>query len=355
MRAPTVSAGMVAGLRDYLDRRGAAADPLLQRSGLEGTLLDDPDRRIPLARYLALLRWAQVDLDDPLLALRYGANVGMSELSILGLIMETAPTMGEALHQLDRYGRLALEIDDGSPQPRLMLERPGARLLLVEQRSPASDPDLTEEAFARLVCGPRRFLPDQHVLAVRFGHSPRAPLAEYESALGCPVTFDAAHSYLELHPEVAGWPVAQHPRYVFGVLREKADVLLLRAEPPAFYRERVEALLRATLHDGSASADAVAQRLGLSRSTLFRQLREEGTTYTEVLDTLRRDLAMNYLRSGKLSVNQIAYFLGFSEPASFSRAFRRWAGRAPGRFRTEATGRSGHRSMSRYRSDPDAT
>jgi len=331
MRQPTVSAGLVAGLRDYAARRGAKVEALLAGADLDAVPLDDPDTRVALRRYLSLMRLAQVGLGDPALALHYGADVLMAELSIVGLIMEASPTMGSALVQLQRYGRLALEVE--SDGPRFELERAGSCLLLVDRRPPGPEPELIEEAFARLVCGPRRFLPQPHVLAVHFAHPAPAHRGEYDAVFQCPVSFDARANMLDLHPEVASWPVAQHPRYVFGVLRAKGDTLLADQAPRHSYRERLEDVLCARLHEGEPAAEAFAGELGCSRSTLFRRLRDEGTTFTRVVQQLRRDLAIEYLRGGKASVREVTYLVGFSDPAAFSRAFRRWTGHSPGGFR----------------------
>ena len=75
--------------------------------------------------------------------------------------------------------------------------------------------------------------------------------------------------------------------------------------------------------------DAIANRLGLSRQSLFRKLRAEGVTFEKVLDDLRHTLALRYLNGEGLSVKEAAFRLGFSEPASFSRAFKRWTGTSP--------------------------
>jgi AraC-like DNA-binding protein len=331
MRQPTVSAGLVAGLRDYAARRGASVERLLTGADLDALSLDDPDTRVPLRRYLSLMRVAQVETGDPALALHYGADVLMAELSIVGLIMEASPTMGSALQQLDRYGRLALEVEtDG---PRFELQHAASRLLLVERRAPGPEPELIEEAFARLVCGPRRFLPQPHVRAVHFAHAAPAHRAAYDEVFQCPVAFDARANMLDLHPDVASWPVAQHPRYVFGALRAKGDTLLADRAPRHSYRERLEDALRLRLHEGEPAAEALARHLGCSRSTLFRRLRDEGTTFTRVVEHLRRDLAIEYLRGGRVSVREVTYLVGFSDPAAFSRAFRRWTGRPPRELR----------------------
>jgi len=72
-----------------------------------------------------------------------------------------------------------------------------------------------------------------------------------------------------------------------------------------------------------------ASKLGLSRQTLFRKLKAEGVTFELVLDELRQQLALYYLNGKKVSINQTAYLVGFSEPAAFSRAFKRWTGSSP--------------------------
>jgi AraC-like DNA-binding protein len=118
-------------------------------------------------------------------------------------------------------------------------------------------------------------------------------------------------------------------RYVFGVLSERAEALLKRLENSKSTRGRVESLLMPLLHTGDVSIEIIAEKLGLSRQTLFRKLKAEGVTFEQVLDELRRKLALHYLGGKKVSVNQTAYLVGFSEPSAFSRAFKRWTGFSP--------------------------
>jgi AraC-like DNA-binding protein len=83
------------------------------------------------------------------------------------------------------------------------------------------------------------------------------------------------------------------------------------------------------LHTGNANMDAIAGKLGISRQTLFRKLKAEGVTFEKVLDELRYRMAADYLGARKVSVNETAYLVGFSEPAAFSRVFKRWSGCSP--------------------------
>ncbi len=99
------------------------------------------------------------------------------------------------------------------------------------------------------------------------------------------------------------------------------------------FRAQVEQRLEAALESGDVGIDRIARDLGYSRQTLYRRLKAEGTTYERLLDGLRRRLALRFVREQGLSVKEAAYRLGFSDPAAFSRAFKRWTGSSPGEMR----------------------
>jgi AraC-like DNA-binding protein len=326
----TTSAGLAESLIGFAAGRGADRTALMSRAGLRPADLEDPDSRLPFETYITLMRAAQDLCGDPALALHFGEAVDLAEMSIVGLIMNASATMGDALAQMQRFGRLTLETEGLNDGPRFQVEVRDGQLWMVDTRAdPDAFPELTEGAFARLVCGPRRFLPEPHVLEVQVSHPPPAYRAEYDRIFQCPVTFSSGWNALRLDPRIATWPVALQPRYVFGVLTQKADSLLQALEDRKTLSSKVEAVLLPQLHTGEISADGVARTLGFSRQTLFRRLRAEGATYEQVLDTLRHRMAMRYLTGAKVSVNETAYLVGFSEPAAFSRAFKRWTGKSP--------------------------
>lgn len=105
--------------------------------------------------------------------------------------------------------------------------------------------------------------------------------------------------------------------------------LLKELENADSLRGQIERLLIQILHTGEASIDTIADKLALSRQTIFRKLKAEDTTFQELLDELRRKMALDYLSKSKASVHEIAYLLGFSDPTAFSRAFKRWTGYSP--------------------------
>jgi AraC-like DNA-binding protein len=330
----TVSAGLAAALLAYAKSRGADAADLRAKADLVDTELTDPDGRVSLRQYLALMHHAQIATIDPAFALHWGEDVGMADISILGLIMNAAPTMGAAFQQLQRYGRLAMEINDPAGSPHFELHQQGNRLFMVYEGTTVQNvPELVENAFVRLTCGPRQFLTAQHILSVDFTHAAPSYQHEYERIFQCPVHFNAKWNAMELHPEVASWTVAQSPEYMSKLLEEKAEQLLLNMSAQQSVRGQIEQALLPLLHLGNPGADQVAAQLGMSRQTLFRHLKNEGTTYRQVLEDLRHTSAISHLKSQTLSVGEIAYLLGFSDLAAFSRAFKRWTGQSPRDFR----------------------
>ena len=108
--------------------------------------------------------------------------------------------------------------------------------------------------------------------------------------------------------------------------------------PATGFRREVERHVESLLASGSIRMEAIARALNCSRQTLYRRLKAEGVTFEELLDALRRRLALRLVREPGLSVKEIAYRLGFSEPAAFSRAFKRWTGRTPRQARGRQSG-----------------
>lgn len=342
MPEPTISAGFARALMELAVGKGAGRKALAERSGIDPEDLQDQDNRIPFAKYVLLMRAGKELANDPALALHFGEAFDMAELSIVGLIGQACETMAEGFAQLDRYHRLVadIDLDDGAAGKRLVLSRAGGQLWLIDTRKNPNDfPEITESSFARMVSmsyrmpGEKRFISAVHVT-----HAAPAYRAEYDRIFQVPVVFESDRNAL-LMSDVS-FLTFRNPspssRYVFGVLSERAEALLKELERSKTARGRVEHLLMPVLHTGDASMDMIAGKLGLSRQTLFRKLKAEGTTFEKVLDELRHRLALDYLSGKKVSVNETAYLVGFSEPAAFSRAFKRWTGSNPRALRTAA-------------------
>ena len=124
-------------------------------------------------------------------------------------------------------------------------------------------------------------------------------------------------------------PRQEQPNPLMAFLGELAGAIERGARNQASFRRKVEGVVETLLADGHANIDQVARELGLSRQTLYRRLKAEGVTFEQLLDELRHRLALKLLRDEQMPVKQAAWRFGFSAPAAFSRAFKRWTGSAP--------------------------
>jgi AraC-like DNA-binding protein len=332
----TVAASFARALRDLAVSSGAEPAELDRRSGIDADRLIDADARIPLEQYKALMRSGQELSGDLALALHFGEAAELSELSIVGLMGEAFESFGEAFEGLSRYLRLAIdvELEEGAKGQRLALKRSGRDSWLVDTRKRPNDfPEITESAFARMVTVARRFGKVDLVTAVHMTHPAPPYLREYQRIFPVAVTFNSHWNAIRLKDD--SW-AALRPRmpssYMSELLRGRADALLDELDVVPSTRAAVEKALLSGLANGDAGMDHIAAELGLSRTSLFRRLREERTSYRQVLAALRARLAEEYLVRECLSVAESSNLLGFSDQASFSRALKRWTGKSPRQF-----------------------
>jgi AraC-like DNA-binding protein len=337
MPSPTIAAGYPRGLLDFAVSKGADREALLTRSGISADLVEHHDNRVPVANYIALFEAAAELTGIPAISLEYGKAVRMQEISIVGLICEACESVREVPVQINRYSMLVVDEDSGEPATLMRgAMRDGGVWIEGPSNLFAENPLIAEAELTRLVWNTRvmfantpEFQNIKYPSLVHFMHKAPPYAAEFERMFGAPVVFGADWNAMQIDPQFLGLKQPPVNRYVFGVLSERAEALLKSFQESKTTRGRVEAILMPMLHTGEASMDVVAEKLGLSRQTLYRQLKSESVTFEEVLDDLRHKLALNFLAGKKVSVNETAYLVGFSDPAAFSRAFKRWTGMSP--------------------------
>ncbi|WP_298434819.1 AraC family transcriptional regulator [uncultured Jannaschia sp.] len=337
MSEPTMAAGFAQAFLDFAAARGASRAAMLRASGLTEAELADPEARLPRRDWHRLLG-AAVDLTgDPLIVLRSGLGTRAETMSVVGGILARAPTLREGLRQLNRYARLIVDGARPASDPRHALIE--GRETWIEDRLPLPDGFhlAAEGALGQLIGELRATTSDRPVvLAVDLAFPPPAHAAGYADLLRVPVRFDAGRMAVRVDPDCLDLPRPEAAAYVFGLFTGHADTLMAKLAARDTVRAAVETRMLADLHQGSLSMDAVARDLGLGRQTLYRRLKDEGTTFAQVHDDLRRRMAMEYLGARRVSVGETAYLLGFSEASAFVRAFKRWTGVSPTAWRAGA-------------------
>jgi AraC-like DNA-binding protein len=292
---------------------------------------DDPmEARVPIDTlhelWEALMRGAR----DPGLPIRMIETITSHDYDPIGFACMTRATLGEALQQAVRFARVwrdagwwNVTIDDDSATLEVDAEdqRLGARVS-------------RESMLAELVHGGRTltgvaFIPR----VVRFRHGAPSDTREHERFLGN-VEWSAPRTELVFDSKLLELPLVKaDPALAAYFERHSIELLSKFASEPDGISYRLRSVLAEELRRGEPTLEAIAPRLGMSARTLRRRLHEAGTSYREVLDTTRSDLARRYLGDASLPVGAVSFMLGFAEPSTFHRAFKRWTGMTPAQFR----------------------
>lgn len=329
--ATTSSRALLAACRAL----GVDTAQLLSEVGLAQEQLDNPDGRLPGEAVAELFRQALVRSGDPELPLRAAAAVPFGAYKVIDFLASSAPTVGEGLVRVARYFPLinstaALRIHDAGATVALELATP---------LDPAGPPrPYVEYALAVTFLHCRHAAAfDWSILEARFGFSPPSSSTAHERLFGCPVRFAQARHELVIARDVWDSPSkGAASSELLQLLEQHAEQSIQSLRGGEKVEASVSRLLIASLGTGEPTLESVAKQLRLSPRTLQRKLQAEGSSFADVLDRTRRTTASVYVKRRELALTEIAYLLGFSEHSAFTRAFQRWYGVAPSRYREQA-------------------
>ncbi|WP_319544888.1 AraC family transcriptional regulator [Ruegeria conchae] len=170
-------------------------------------------------------------------------------------------------------------------------------------------------------------------IEIRFQHSVGRHADTFQKIGGFPVKFEAERLEVILSLPSLETPIPTYDPSLRAHLLEYGERLLAEGgKPKQKNRAQIEGLITRSMPGGIVQADEAASQLGLSPRTLARRLADEGTSYREIVEDLRCDLAQTFIKNG-INLAEISYSLGYSDQAAFSTAFKRWTGQAPTAFR----------------------
>ncbi|MEX0308158.1 MAG: helix-turn-helix domain-containing protein [Ruegeria sp.] len=172
-----------------------------------------------------------------------------------------------------------------------------------------------------------------HPIEMRFQHTVGHHADTFQKIGGFPVTFGTERLEIILSLPSLEIPIPTYDPSLRAHLLEYGERLLAERRSPAQKtRSQIEGLITQSMPGGIIQVDEAATRLGLSPRTLARRLADERTSYREIVEELRCDLAQTFIKNG-MNLSEITYSLGYSDQAAFSTAFKRWTGQAPSTFR----------------------
>ncbi len=301
---------------------------ILEEAGVTAEDLARPETRLPHRLMMSVLeKWVE-RTGDQTIGLRAGASVEPGDLEAIEYAARSCATLGEALECAARYMHLVNEaadvsiidygehvlwryrITDGVPQPRA-----------------ANDFVIASAARFSMRCAVIERMPYE----IHFMHGAPADLGTYAAFSASTLKFGMPHNGYVMDRSALERPTRGGNIRMHAAFDKYARELSERAALGA--RSRARDAITARLGTGEMCMEAVAATLGMSVPTLRRRLEDEGTTFTDLVDDVRRDLAERYLRDPDRSISEIAALLGFAHAPAFHKAFRRWKGVTPSAHR----------------------
>jgi AraC-like DNA-binding protein len=319
------------GLDGFIRHHGGDLDRVFGHAGIDPEQLQHPTLSLALPNYCQVLEEAAKQTGCDNFGLHYGQQFKPQALGLLGYVGLCSENLEQALINFagafpyHQHSTLIQLVDQGDCYRFDYQVRHDA---ILERRQ---DAELTMGMAANLV---------RHVLGERwaprevgFEHARPQDWREHRDAFDAPVRFGQNGNWMLIPKQpLQGHSMPGHDPVLLMLVKDAIRQLGERPCGPDLV-ELTRQRLRTTLHLGEPVLEVIAEHLQLSGSALQRKLREQGLSFTQVVDQTRQALAQQYLRDGQLSISQLAPLLGYSETSAFSRAFRRWFGTSPRQWR----------------------
>ncbi len=324
MERRTVSACFVEEALDCLRRHGLPTEPFLAAAGLAPVVAEP----VSAERYGALWLAIAEAIEDEYFGLG-GRPMRPGSFALLCHCVLHAGTLEQALRRALRFLRVVLD----DPRGELVVADGLAQIVLTDAGAPRSA--FAYRTFWLIVHGITCWMVGRRIpLRLADFRCPAPPHnAEYRLLFGAPVRFGQPLNRLALDASFLALPTVRTERALKRFLRGAPANILVRYRYDGGLVARVRGHLRAASPASWPSFEAMAQTLRLAPSTLRQRLRQEGRSYREIKEEIRRELAVRWLLHSCRGVGEIAAELGFAEPSAFHRAFRKWTSRSPGTFR----------------------
>lgn len=329
MAAATVSAPYLQILVEGARSAGVPADDLLTAEVLEQ--IGNPDGR--LGRELNNQLWTEIPRrsGDDDFGLHLAETIRPGVFVVVDYAARNAATLRQAMTRFVRYCRL---VHDGS---EVTLGEAGneARVSYTLPSFPGGSPrHVAEFVVAAFYISARQMSRSELPLRnVRFQHPRPVADQEHRRIFGCEVSFGAPANEILLDRRHLDLPIAQADPKLGALLDRYAEELVARLPSRQTCSDQVRRMIAEAMCDGEHGLEPIARRLSMSPRTLQRRLQEEGTSHQQLVDDLRHEMALKYLDEPAISIGEVAFLLGFSEPSAFHRAFKRWTGATPGDYR----------------------
>lgn len=311
---------------------GIDSHQLFLDAGINLAETDNPNARFPVHKMSRVWQLAVARSGDPCIALTLATGAYPGMYGGLGLSMISSRTLWDAVSCACRFNRIASDA-----ATLLLRERSDGNVESVYLMSEAEAAAVTGEALEAFMATSTHILRsishDHYApLEVHFQHNKEAHRQAYEDFFRAPVFFDAEEYKIVLARKDLDQPCLQANPELAATIDAWMSEYLARFNTNPL-SAKVRKLLTEKLPDGELMQNDVSTEMAMSTRSLQRGLKNEGTSFKELLDVTRQDLALKYISEHQLAIIEICCLLGFSDQSNFTKAFKRWTGQAPSTYR----------------------
>ena len=332
---------------------GEDVEELLGKYAIDNMALASPDARVTIPKFMCLGHDCIKKTKAPWFGLVMGEVTSVTHLGIAGLLALSAKDLKQACEQMCTYERLNKYNSRGQSHFYVnhsfgmkrgksnMLCRDygveeGQGLLMFYSINPYNEYNhfVVDSVLSgwhqviKVLCGR-----NDAVKKVCFEFPAPSYGDKYSHYFNCEIMFNQPNNYLVIKAEALDWPCLNRSAPTFELLRRGAEIELEKVRLGLSFHEKVSRVIGPLLDGTTPTLEQISTQLNMAPWTVRRKLVDEGGSFQQTLNDTRRTLSISYVRDTGLSLGEIAYLLGFGSPTAFQRAFKRWTGEAPGRFR----------------------
>lgn len=332
MKLGDISVSYVEILRKAMLALESNPQLILQQFGLSPVAMASPDARISIPRFMRL-GFASIQYSQkPWLGLEMGAQTRITNLGIAGLMAQSSSNLKNACKSLCHYellssynarGQSAFYLSEGYGIAQFYSISPYNSFNLFVVDSVLSG----WYSIAKWLTGK-----SDCIQAMCFEFDEPEYSAMYREYFDCEVRFSQPYNAVIIKPHALNYESLYQCASTYELLKRQADSDLEKVRMGLNFSEKVARVITPLLNGLTPTLDQVSEQLNMAPWTVRRKLVEEGTTFQQVLNATRKDLAVSYVKDTAFTLGEIAYLLGFGSPTAFQRAFKRWTGIAPGSY-----------------------